>query len=119
MLSLWDLRAKDPAANPVGLRGHDGGVRAVAISPDSRWVVTGSEDKTARLWDLRAKDPVANPVVLGGTRTRSLRWRSAPIAAGLSPEAWTRRRGSGVTLYEIRRLASVALRGSLFFYYNF
>jgi WD40 repeat protein len=25
-------------------------VDAVAISPDNRWVVTGSDDKTARLW---------------------------------------------------------------------
>jgi len=63
---LWDLRAKDPAANPVILRGHRSAVRAVAISPDSRWVVTGSDDNTARLWDLRAKDPTANPVVLRG-----------------------------------------------------
>jgi WD40 repeat protein len=35
---LWDLRAKDPAANPVVLRGHQGQVIAVAISPDNRWV---------------------------------------------------------------------------------
>jgi WD40 repeat protein len=63
---LWDLRAKDPAANPVVLRGHDGAVNAVAISADNRWVVTGSDDHTARLWDLSAKDPAANPVVLRG-----------------------------------------------------
>jgi WD40 repeat protein len=50
MLSLWDLRAKDPAANPVVLRGHEWPVSAVAISADSRWVVTGSLDNTARLW---------------------------------------------------------------------
>ena len=63
---LWDLSAKDPAANPVVLRGHEGWVTAVAISPDNRWLVTGSSDKTARLWDLSAKDPAANPVVLRG-----------------------------------------------------
>ena len=39
---LWDLSAKDPAANPVVLRGHEGAVSAVAISPDNRWLVTGS-----------------------------------------------------------------------------
>jgi len=50
----------------VVLRGHEGWVRAVAISPDNRWLVTGSEDKTARLWDLSAKDPAANPLVLRG-----------------------------------------------------
>ena len=38
----------------------------MAISPDNRWVVTGSEDNTARLWDLSAEDPAANPIVLRG-----------------------------------------------------
>jgi WD40 repeat protein len=58
---LWDLRAKDPAANPVVLRGHEGWVSAVAISPDNRWLVTGSLDNTARLWDLRAKRSGGQP----------------------------------------------------------
>jgi WD40 repeat protein len=40
----------------VILRGHEGLVHAVAISPDNRWVVTGSGDKTARLWLLQMKD---------------------------------------------------------------
>ena len=48
----------------------DGPITTVAISPDNRWVVTGSEDKTARLWDLSAKDPAANPVVLRGHEGR-------------------------------------------------
>ena len=55
----------------------------MAISPDNRWVVTGSADKTARLWDLSAKDPAANPVVLRGHEDGSMRWRSARITAGL------------------------------------
>jgi len=73
---LWDLSAKDPAANPVVLRGHEGRgvhegrVDAVAISPDGRWLVTGSEDKTARVWDLRAKDPAASAIVLRGHENR-------------------------------------------------
>jgi WD40 repeat protein len=62
---LWDLSAKDPAANPIVLHGHEGPVNAVAISPDNRWLVTGSWE-AARLWDLSAKDPAANPVVLRG-----------------------------------------------------
>ena len=72
-------------------------VYAVAISPDNRWLVTGSYDKTARLWDLKAKDPAANPVVLRGHEGNGLcGWRSARITAGLSPAALTRRRGSGI-----------------------
>jgi WD40 repeat protein len=61
---LWDLRAKDPAANPVVLRDHDSGVTAVAISADSRWVVTASDDGMVLLWDLRTKDSAASPVML-------------------------------------------------------
>jgi WD40 repeat protein len=54
----WDLSAKDPAANPVILRGHEGPVYAVAISMDNRWLVTGSEENTARLWLLQMNDLV-------------------------------------------------------------
>jgi len=63
---LWDLTAKDPAANLMVLRGHTDAVTTVAISHDNRWLVTGSFDKTVRLWDLAVKDPAANPVVLRG-----------------------------------------------------
>jgi len=76
---LWDLSAKDPAANPIVLRGHEGEVTAVAISPDNRWVVTGSLDKTARLWDLSAKDSAASPIVLRGHE-------DAVIAVAISPD---------------------------------
>ena len=53
---LWDLSAKDPAANPIVLRGHKGQLIVVAISPDNRWLVTGSSDYTARIWLLQVKD---------------------------------------------------------------
>jgi WD40 repeat protein len=68
---LWDLSAKDPAANPIVLRGHNGPVSAMAISPDNRWIMTaGGRGNTARLWDLSAKDPGANPIVLRGHEGR-------------------------------------------------
>ena len=33
------------------LTGHDGGVSAVAVSPDSRWLATGDSRGTVRIWD--------------------------------------------------------------------
>ena len=41
-----------------GLGGHEYLISAVAISADSRWLVTGSYDKTARLWNLRLDELV-------------------------------------------------------------
>ncbi|MDO9020680.1 MAG: WD40 repeat domain-containing protein [Deltaproteobacteria bacterium] len=34
------------------LRGHTQYVQALAFSPDSRWLVSGSEDGTIRVWDV-------------------------------------------------------------------
>ena len=48
----------------IGLSGHKDGIRALAISPDSHWLVTGSPDQTARLWNLQ--EPSRDPIVLKG-----------------------------------------------------
>jgi len=34
------------------LEGHGDGVMSVSVTPDGRWAVTGSYDKTMRVWDL-------------------------------------------------------------------
>jgi WD40 repeat protein len=59
------MKSGDPAAQPIALQGHEGGVWAVAFSPDNHWLVTRS-DRTARLWDMKTGDPAAQPIVLKG-----------------------------------------------------
>jgi WD40 repeat protein len=65
---LWDLRARNPAAKSVALRGHLGQVKLFAFAPNGRWLVTaGSKDgNDVRVWDLRAADPAVRNVALRG-----------------------------------------------------
>jgi WD40 repeat protein len=70
---LWDLSAKDPAANSVVLRGHEGYVSAVAISPNNRWLVTGGDE--VRLWLLQMKDLVDLARITVGRNFSADEWR--------------------------------------------
>jgi WD40 repeat protein/serine/threonine protein kinase len=42
---------------------HGGAVNYVEFSPDGRWVVTASSDRTARLWDARTSQPIGGSLL--------------------------------------------------------
>ncbi len=59
------------------LVGHQAALWKVAVSPDGRWLATGSGDQTARLWDLADAD----------VKPRVLNHEGAVWAAAFSPDA--------------------------------
>ncbi len=55
-LRLYSLGAETRAR----LIGHTGEIKAVAVSSDSRWALSGSNDQTLKLWNLAAISPSGN-----------------------------------------------------------
>ncbi len=50
---LWDLAGSDlTEVAPIVLRGHENFITEMAVSRDNHWLVTSSQDGTARLWDF-------------------------------------------------------------------
>jgi WD40 repeat protein len=56
-VALWDLSELESA--PRILTGHRGVIRSMQFSDDSNWVVTASNDRTARVW--RVDQPADQP----------------------------------------------------------
>ncbi|MCP4622340.1 MAG: hypothetical protein GY850_02300, partial [bacterium] len=52
----WDLESLDPKTGRKikEFVGHTGVVWGIAVSPDSRWMISGSADQTIRLWDIES-----------------------------------------------------------------
>jgi WD40 repeat protein len=66
-------------------KGHDGTVLALAVSPDSRTLATGGEDRMIRLWEIPGGRPLAQWEVQGGAVTGlAFRLGGRGIASGAS-----------------------------------
>jgi WD40 repeat protein len=49
---LWDLRT---GISTGTLSGHTGKVKSLVISPDGRFLVSGSEDQGIRIWNIKTQ----------------------------------------------------------------
>jgi len=57
LVCLWGTPVPSFALDSPQLvvqQGHTGFVRSIALSPDGRYAITGSNDTTARLWDVES-----------------------------------------------------------------
>ena len=74
-----------PAGPPAPCSATKGPVETLAFSPDGKAVLTGSDDRTARLWDTTVKEPVGLP----------LQHQEPVGAVAFSPDGKTALTGSG------------------------
>jgi WD40 repeat protein len=57
-VKVWELESGRLLRS---LEGHTGGVWAVAVSPDGRFIVSGSDDRTVKVWEARKRAAAALP----------------------------------------------------------
>ncbi len=62
-VQIWDASTGQPLGLPLP---HDQEVTTITFSPDSRLVLTGSIDRTARLWHVPTGQPACPPLVHRG-----------------------------------------------------
>ena len=63
---VWDLETGTLIRR---LTGHQAAVNSVAVSPDSRHIVSGSEDQTVVIWSLESGQRLATLVLDGSIRS--------------------------------------------------
>jgi predicted nucleotide-binding protein len=80
-LRVWDLQSSQSvcileghskSVNGVAIKGRRHWVNGVAITPDGRWAVSASGDKTLRVWDLESESGQSVRTLKGHTGSVSL-----------------------------------------------
>jgi WD40 repeat protein len=66
VMALLDNLATAPAKRVTRIDAHAGRVRSMAVSPDGKWLLTGSSDHTVKLFDLATGIEVRQFAAFGG-----------------------------------------------------
>jgi WD40 repeat protein len=79
------------------LEGHASGVKAVALTPDGRRAVSGSDDNTLKVWDLES-----------GSLIASFTGESSMFSCAVSPDGLTIVAGEASGKVHFLRLEGIA-----------
>ena len=56
---IWDAKTGQAIGKPLTQSGN---INSMEFSPDGRWIVTASDDKTAQVWNTRTGEPAGYPM---------------------------------------------------------
>ena len=73
---LWDLT--NAGSSSRVLSGHTSAIDSVALTPDGKWALTGSDDNTARLWELVPRMSFAEVQKIIGVHEEGTRSNDGP-----------------------------------------
>ena len=63
------------------MAGHTAAVRAVAVSPDGRMLVSGGDDRTVRLWSIENGDELIPRRIVNIAGVTAIAWSSSGVIA--------------------------------------
>jgi hypothetical protein len=92
------VHAQAPVPYPrIETGGHTAVITRVAVDQDGRWLVTASEDKTARVWDLRtgSLERILRPPIGEGVEGRLYAVALSPDGSRIALGGFTGADGSG------------------------
>ena len=101
-IKVWEIDSLNPQQSKLALTcvGHKDFVLSVAFSPDGKWIISGSKDRTAQFWDPATGLPICllqghkNSVISVAVAPNALNfatgsgdckakvWRCSPVSAG-------------------------------------
>jgi WD40 repeat protein len=81
---LWDAATHQPIGEPIK---HQGQIGAIAISPDGKLLLTGTDTKVAQLWEIASGRPIGSPFEHAGT-VRSVSF--SPDGRMIATGSWDR-----------------------------
>lgn len=96
---LFDCASGDPVAT---FAGHQAAVGSLAISFDSRFIVSGSRDGVVKLWDIDYESEVSSRIPAQASAINCVRFSSDGRLLAIASGDWMASNGGSVVLWDLR-----------------